>query len=180
MIYARSLLFPALFASYILSGCSETTVITPTSNAEAHHYSGKALVLVAVDGDGKRGVRHIELSTKEESTGYEVYFHDVQPKKGFITIEIPTPSSTLRLKEYSLSGHYGCSRGKAGYGYGVKVIPKVENGKHYFLGTINTNMNTVYNEMPAALIQEAKSKYRYTAHGEDIAKTERFKSSLSL
>ena len=180
MIHTHSILVIFLFVSYLLTGCAKNTVVTPQSNASSDRYNGEALVLVAVDGDGKRGVRFIELSSAEEKTGYEIYFHDVQPKFGFITIKLPAPSTHVRIKEYSLSGHYGCSRGKAGYGYGVKVLPKVTKGKSYFLGTINTDMNTVYNEMPEKLIPEAKQKYHYRAHGEDLPKKQCFRSKVSL
>jgi len=166
-------------ALLFLTGCTPDT-LTPVSNANPDRYKGKATILIAVDGDGKRAVRHIEVVTKEEPLGYELYFHDKKPEKGFIELKIPTPSSKVRLKEYSLSGHYGCSRGKAGYGSGSKTIAKISRGKTYFLGTINTDMNTVYNEMPKALVKEAKKKYNYTAKGEDIPKTSRFQSNLSL
>ena len=166
-------------ALILCTGCTPDT-LTPISNADKSHYVGQALVLIAVDGEGKRAVRHIEVVTNEEPLGYEVYFHDKKPDKGFIELKIPTPSSNVQLKEYSLSGHYGCSRGKAGYGSGSKSIAKIHNGKTYFLGTINTDMNTVYNEMPKALIQKAKKKYNYTAKGTDIPKSSHFQSNLSL
>jgi len=166
-------------ALILFTGCTPDT-LTPVSKADRSHYKGEALILIAVDGDGKRAVRHIEVVTKEEPLGYEVYFHDRKPDKGFIELKIPTPSSDVRLKEYSLSGHYGCSRGKAGYGSGSKSIAEIRSGKTYFLGTINTDMNTVYNEMPAKLLKEASTKYRYIPRGEDIPKGNGFKSHLSL
>ena len=166
-------------ALILFTGCTPDT-LTPVSNADRSHYKGEALVLVAVDGDGKRAVRHIEVATNEEPLGYEIYFHDRKPDKGFIELKLPAPGSSVRLKEYSLTGHYGCSRGKAGYGSGSKSIAKIHSGKTYFLGTINTDMNTVYNEMPKALIQEAKKKYNYTAQGEDLPKKHIFKSHVAL
>ncbi|AKF24817.1 hypothetical protein YH65_05025 [Sulfurovum lithotrophicum] len=179
-MFTRKIMLGTTFLAWILlTGCTPDT-LTPVSNADRSYYKGDALILIAVDGDGKRAVRHIEVVTKEEPLGYEIYFHDRKPDKGFIELKIPTPSSNVRLKEYSLSGHYGCSRGKAGYGSGSKIIAKISSGKTYFLGTINTDMNTVYNEMPKALVKEAKKKYNYTAKGEDIPKTSRFQSNLSL
>ena len=179
-MFTRKIMLGTTFLAWILlTGCTPDT-LTPVSNASPDRYTGKATILIAVAGDGKRAVRHIEVVTKEEPLGYEIYFHDRKPDKGFIELKIPTPSSNVRLKEYSLSGHYGCSRGKAGYGSGSKTIAKISSGKTYFLGTINTDMNTVYNEMPKALVKEAKGKYNYTAKGEDIPKTSRFHSNLSL
>ena len=168
----------SIVSTLIFSGCAYTSVtpITHASNAK----KGEALLLVAVEGTDTRAVRHIEISTNEEPLDYEVYFHDKKPSKGFISIKIPTPSTNVRVKEYSLTGHYGCSRGKAGYGSGSKSIAKVTSGKTYFLGTINTSMNTMYNEMPEELIAEAKSKYNYKAQGKDITKSPTFKSHVSL
>ena len=48
------------------------------------------------------------------------------------------------------------------------------------MGTINTDMNTVYNEMPKKLMGEAKKKYHYTAQGEDIEKKNTFRTHISL
>ena len=93
---------------------------------------------------------------------------------------LPTPSTQVRLAEYSLTGMYGCSRGKAGYGYGTKVLPKIENKKTYFLGTINTSMNTMYKEMPDELMKEAKEKYNYIPHGTDVEDKPRFKCKIKI
>jgi len=168
-----------LTAALLLSACTNNTVEladpdmkNPSKNA--------ATVLIAVDGDKDRAVRHLVIGTNEAPLDYELYFHDKKISEGFIAVKIPAPSTNIRLKEYSLSGHYGCSRGKAGYGSGSKSIPKVTAGKSYFLGTINTDMNTVYNEMPNKLMHEAKSKYHYIPHGEDIEKKTKFKSRISL
>ena len=139
-----------------------------------------ATVLIAVDGDKARAVRHLVIGTNEAPLDYELYFHEKKISKGFIAVKIPAPSTNITLKEYSLSGHYGCSRGKSGYGSGSKNIAKVIVGRSYFLGTINTDMNTVYNEMPKKLMGEAKKKYHYTAHGEDIEKKNTFRSHISL
>jgi hypothetical protein len=151
----------------ILTACTPST-LTPISNADMRHYQGKATLLIAVDGSDERKVRHLELSTAQEPEGYEIYFHDEKKGHGLIALQVPAPSSDLYLKEYSLTGMYGCSRGKAGYGSGSKHIAHIKPGATYFLGTINTSMNTTYNEMPEALIKEAKEKYHYTPHGEDL------------
>ncbi|RRS32629.1 MAG: hypothetical protein P794_00790 [Epsilonproteobacteria bacterium (ex Lamellibrachia satsuma)] len=163
-------LITGMFLSLFFTGCTPDT-LTPVSNSSGNTYKGKALILIAVDGSDERKVRHIEIATAEEPEGYEMYFHDKKISEGFIAVTLPTTSTNVRLKEYSLTGHYGCSRGKAGYGSGSKSIPKITAGKTYFLGTINTSMNTMYNEMPAPLVQEAKTKYNYTAHDEDIKKS---------
>lgn len=176
MIYRRSLL---LLSALLLIGCATNTA-TPVTDASKILYKGEALLLVAIDGTQTRGVRFIEIASNEASQGYEIYFHDKKPTKGFIGIKIPAPSTDVYVKEYSLSGHYGCSRGKAGYGSGSKHIAKITDGKSYFLGTINTSMNTMYNEMPKELIFEAKSKYNYTVHGKDLTKNATFKSNISL
>ena len=160
-------------------GCTNSS-LTPISNAKGSNYSGKATVLIAVDGTDDREVRHIEIMTDEEPEGYEIYFHDKKIGEGFIPVTLPTPSTHVRLSEYSLTGMYGCSRGKAGYGSGDKVLPKIVDGKSYFLGTINTSMNTMYKEMPKELYQEAKSTYHYTPKGTDINNNTMFKSTLSL
>ena len=160
-------------------GCTNSS-LTPISNASAKNYSGEAQLLVAVDGIDERKIRHIVISSNEEPEGYEIYFHDKKVGEGFIPITIPTPSTNVRVSEYSLTGMYGCSRGKAGYGSGSKSVAKVTKGNTYFLGTINTSMNTMYNEMPDELMKEAKSKYRYTPYGEDFEKKSRFKSNISL
>ena len=167
------------FILFILFGCTNSS-LTPISNASVKNYNGEAKVLVAVEGTDGRTVRHIEIYTEEEPLGYEVYFHDTKVSDGFIAINLPTPSTHVRLKEYSLTGHYGCSRGKAGYGSGVKIIPKITKGNTYFLGTINTSMNTMYDEMPEPLMKEAKSKYHYTPHGTDFEKKDAFRNHISL
>ena len=154
--------------------------LKPISNVKASSYSGEATILIAVDGTDERKVRHIEISTNEEPEGYAIYFHNKKIGEGFIPVTIPTPSTNVRLKEYSLTGYYGCSRGKAGYGTGVKSIPKATKGNTYFLGTINTNMNTMYSEMPWNLMKEAKSKYHYTPHGTDFEKKDAFRNHISL
>jgi len=155
------------YTAVILAGCTPST-ITPVSNADLSRYSGEATILIAVDGRDDRKVRHLELATKEEPEGYEIYFHDTKKGHGFIVLTLPAPSSDLYLKEYSLTGMYGCSRGKAGYGSGSKHIPHIKKNKTYFLGTINTSMNTTYNEMPKSLRQEAREKYGYTPNGADL------------
>jgi len=168
-----------LTVALLLSACAKNTVELADPDMKT---SGKyvATVLIAVDGDKDRAVRHLVIGTNEAPLDYELYFHDKKINEGLIAVKIPAPSSNIQLKEYSLSGHYGCSRGKAGYGSGSKTIPKVTAGKSYFLGTINTDMNTVYNEMPKKLMGEAKTKYHYIAHGQDIEKKTKFKSHLSL
>ena len=168
-----------LFISLFLIGCTNSS-LTPISNANSKNYSGEATVLIAVDGTDDRKVRHIEIMTKEESGGFEIYFHENKLGEGFIAVTLPTPSTNVYLAEYSLTGVYGCSRGKAGYGYGTKVLAKITHGKSYFLGTINTNMNTMYKEMPKTLVQEAKSKYNYTAQGTDIETKSTFTSNIKL
>jgi hypothetical protein len=178
-MFKKILLTLALLSSLFFLGCTNTS-LTPISNIKAENYSGEATILIAVDGTDDREVRHIEIMTKEEPEGFEIYFHDNKVGEGFIAVTLPTPSTNVRLSEYSLTGMYGCSRGKAGYGYGTKVLPKIVNGKSYFLGTINTSMNTMYKEMPNELLKEAKSKYNYTAHGTDIIKRLAYKSKLTL
>jgi len=178
-MFKKILLTLILFISLSLVGCTNSS-LTPISNAKASNYSGEATILIAVDGTDNREVRHIELGTKEEPEGYEIYFHDKKYSEGFIVVTLPTPSTEVRLAEYSLTGMYGCSRGKAGYGYGTKVLPKIVDGKTYFLGTINTSMNTMYKEMPEELREEAASKYHYTPHGTDINKKSTFQSNIKL
>ena len=168
-----------LLSTFSLFGCTSNS-ITPISNVNKALYDGEAQLLIAVDGTDERKVRHIEISTNEEPEGYEIYFHDKKIGEGFIHITLPTPSSNVRVKEYSLTGHYSCSRGKEGYGSGSKSISKITKGNTYFLGTINTSMNTMYNEMPADLMKEAKSKYHYIPQGEDFENKSRFKSNISL
>ena len=163
----------------IFTGCTNSS-LKPISNAKASNYSGEATILIAVDGTDSREVRHIELGTKEEPEGFEIYFHDKKYSEGFIVVTLPIPSTQVRLAEYSLTGMYGCSRGKAGYGYGTKVLPKIENAKTYFLGTINTSMNTMYKEMPDELMKEAKEKYNYTPHGTDVEDKPRFKCKVKI
>lgn len=160
-------------------GCTSSS-LKPLSNAKAANYSGEATVLIAVDGTDDRKVRHIEISTNEEPDGFEIYFHDNKIGEGFIPVTLPTPSTNIRLSEYSLTGVYGCSRRKAGYGSGDKVLPKIENGKSYFLGTIYTSMNSMYKEMPQKYYKEAKEKYHYTPHGTDIENKSAFKSTIEL
>jgi hypothetical protein len=168
-----------IFLPLVFLGCTNNSFDLVT-NASGKNYKGEAELLIAVDGTDERKVRHIEISTDEEPEGYEIYFKSEKIGEGFIAIKIPTPSTNVRVKEYSLTGMYGCSRGKAGYGSGSKSIVKITQGKTYFLGTINTSMNTMYNEMPEELLKESKSKYNYTPHGEDFAKTSRFRSHISL
>jgi len=179
MLVHKSLPCLIVFSSLFFMGCTNSS-LTPLSNAKAENYSGEAKVLIAVDGTDDREVRHIEIMTEEEPEGYEIYFHDKKVSEGFIAVTLPTPSTHIRLSEYSLTGMYGCSRGKAGYGFGTKVLAKITNGKSYFLGTINTSMNTMYKEMPDELLTEAKSKYNYTAHGTDIEKGSSYKSKIKL
>ena len=168
-----------IFLPLAFLGCTNNS-LTLVSNTTGENYKGEAELLIAVDGTDHRKVRHIEISTDEEPQGYEIYFYKNKIGEGFIAIKIPTPSTNIRVKEYSLTGMYGCSRGKAGYGSGSKSIATVSQGKTYFLGTINTSMNTMYNEMPEELLKEAKYKYNYTPYGEDFAKTSRFRSHISL
>ncbi|MBA1420257.1 MAG: hypothetical protein FAF03_05180 [Epsilonproteobacteria bacterium] len=168
-----------LLSLFVFTGCTNSS-LTPISNAKASNYTGEATILIAVDGTDDRNVRHIELGTKEEPEGYEIYFHEKKYSEGFIVVTLPTPSTKVRLVEYSLTGMYGCSRGKAGYGYGTKTVSHIENGKTYFLGTINTSMNTMYKEMPDELMKEAKEKYNYTPHGTDIKKKSTFQSNIKL
>ena len=175
----KKILFFTTFMALIFTGCTNSS-LKPISNAKASNYKGEATILIAVDGTDNREVRHIEIGTNEEPEGYEIYFHDKKYSEGFISVTIHTPSTNVRLAEYSLTGMYGCSRGKAGYGYGTKVLPKIENGKTYFLGTINTSMNTMYKEMPDELLKEAKNKYNYIPHGTDIENKSRFKSNIKL
>jgi len=179
MVMQKNIGYVTLLSSLLFMGCTNSS-LTPISNAKAENYSGEAKVLIAVDGTDDREVRHIEIMTEEEPEGYEIYFHDKKVSEGFIAVTLPTPSTHVRLSEYSLTGMYGCSRGKAGYGFGTKVLIKILNGKSYFLGTINTSMNTMYKEMPNELIKEAKSKYHYTAHGTDIKKGSSYKSKIKL
>jgi len=179
MLLNKSLPYVIVFSSLFFMGCTNSSLI-PLSNAKAENYSGEAKVLIAVDGTDNREVRHIEIMTEEEPEGYEIYFHDKKVSEGFIAVTLPTPSTHVRLSEYSLTGMYGCSRGKAGYGFGTKILAKIDNGKSYFLGTINTSMNTMYKEMPDELLIEAKSKYNYTAHGTDIEKGASYKSKIKL
>jgi len=170
------------FASLVLlfiGGCTNSS-LRPISNIKASNYSGEATILIAVDGREKREVRHIEIGTAEEPEGFEIYFHDKKYAKGFIVVTLPTPSTHVHLAEYSLTGDYGCSRGKAGYGSGDKVLPRIENGKTYFLGTINTSMNTMYKEMPAELRTQAKTQYHYKIHGTDIRNKSSYRSSIEL
>ena len=157
----KKYIFLSLFLGLFLCiGCTPSS-ITPISNANQKNYTGKAQLLIAVEGTDGRAVRHVEIYTDEEPLGYEIYFHDKKVSHGLIAITLPTPSTHVRIKEYSLTGYYGCSRGKAGYGSGSTTIAKVTQNNTYFLGTINTSMNTTYNEMPTTLIEEAKSKYHY-------------------
>ncbi len=168
-----------LLVTLFFTACTSNTVelADPDMKTSAKDI---ATVLIAVDGDKERAIRHLVIGSNEAPLDYELYFHEKKISEGFIAVKIPAPSSNIILKEYSLSGHYGCSRGKAGYGSGSKSISKILPGKSYFLGTINTDMNTVYNEMPAKLMTEAKSKYNYTPHGEDIEKKQHFKSHIAL
>ena len=175
----RRSLFFSLFIVFTFVGCTNSS-LKPISNSKASNYSGEATILIAVDGTDSREVRHVELGTREEPEGFEIYFHDKKYGEGFIPVILPTPSTHVRLTEYSLTGMYGCSRGKAGYGYGTKVLPKIENGKTYFLGTINTSMNTMYKEMPDELMKEAKEKYNYTPHGTDVEDKPRFKCKVKI
>ena len=167
-----------LVSSFFFLGCTNSS-LKPISQS-SKIYEGEATLLVAVDGTDGRAIRHIVIGTNEEPLGYEVYFHDKKIEEGLISITIPTPSTNVHVSEYSLTGMYGCSRGKAGYGKGSKSIATIHSGTSYFLGTINTSMNTTYNEMPDELIKEAKTKYNYTAKGKDIAKNSMFKSRISL
>ena len=168
-----------LLSTLFISACTTNTVELADPNMKTSE-KNTATVLIAVDGDKARAVRHLVIGTNEAPLDYELYFHEKKISEGFIAVKIPAPSTNITLKEYSLSGHYGCSRGKSGYGSGSKSIAKVLAEKSYFLGTINTDMNTVYNEMPVKLVKEAKKTYNYNARGEDIAKKSRFKSNISL
>jgi len=178
-MFREILLTFILFIFLFFTGCTNSS-LTPISNANTENYSGQAKILIAVDGTDDRKVRHIEIITKEEPEGFEIYFHKNKIGEGFIAVTLPTPSTDVRLSEYSLTGMYGCSRGKDGYGYGTKVLPKIVNGKSYFLGTINTSMNTMYNQMPDELLKEAKTIYNYAPHGTDIENKPRFKTNIKL
>ena len=179
-MFKKYLFFSLFVTLFLFVGCAPSS-ITPISNAKQNNYTGKAQLLIAVEGTDARAVRHIEIYSAEEPLGYEVYFHDNKISHGFVAITLPTPSTNVRIKEYSLTGHYGCSRGKAGYGSGSKSIAKVTHDNTYFLGTINTSMNTTYNEMPTSLIKEAKSRYHYVVRDEDIQNTANlFKSHIKL
>ena len=171
--------FLLLLSTLFFIACTTNTVELADPNMKTSA-KNTATVLIAVDGDKERAVRHLVIGTNEAPLDYELYFHEKKISEGFIAVKIPAPSTNITLKEYSLSGHYGCSRGKAGYGSGSKNITKITAGKSYFLGTINTDMNTVYNEMPTKLVKEARSTYNYTAKGKDITKTSRYKSNISL
>ena len=180
MFKKSNILIPALLVSSLyFTGCTQNTVelADPEMSVSSKN---SATVLIGVDGNKKRAVRHLVIGTHEAPLDYELYFHDKKISEGFIAVKIPVPSTNITLKEYSLSGHYGCSRGKAGYGSGRKSLEKIIAGKTYYLGTINTDMNTVYNEMPKRLITEAKKKYHYTAHGVDIEEKRAFRSHISL
>ncbi len=168
-----------LFSLFLFTACTPST-LTPKNAEASKHYPGEATVLIAVDGSDDRKVRYLWLVTEEEPDGYEIYFHDEKKGHGFIEMKLPAPAHNLFLQEYSLTGMYGCSRGKAGYGRGSKHIAYIEPGKTYFLGTINTSMNTVYNEIPKSLRKEAKSRYGYTPHGEDLGREGNFRSRLQL
>lgn len=163
----------------LFTGCTNSS-LKPFNQTNIGKYSGEATVLIAVKGTEDRKVRHIEIMSKEEAEGYSIYFHKHKISEGFIAVTLPTPSTNVRLSEYSLTGMYGCSRGKDGYGYGNKVLSKIEDGNSYFLGTIYTAMNSMYKEMPKSYYKEAKEKYHYTPHGTDIKKTSSFKSKLKL
>ena len=179
MLFNKYIFYITVLLSLFFIGCTNSS-LTPISNAKTKNYSGEAKILIAVDGTDNRKVRHIEIMTKEEPEGFEIYFHDNKIGEGFIVVTLPTPSTNVYLSEYSLTGVYGCSRGKAGYGYGNKVLSKITDDKSYFLGTINTSMNSMYKEMPDTLLKEAKSKYNYTAHGTDIESKSTFKSNIKL
>lgn len=168
-----------ILAGTLFNGCTETTVQLAKPNIQTNNHNS-AVILIGVDGDKKRAVRHVVIGTKESKEDYKIYFHDKKISEGFIAFNIPAPSSKIILKEYSLSGHYGCSRGKAGYGLGSKIISKVLAGKTYYLGTINTDMNTVYDEMSPKLIKEAKQKYNYKAHGTDLPQSNAFRNHISI
>jgi len=176
MFMSKYFYFPLFL---FIVGCTNSS-LTPISNATASNYRGEAQLLIAVDGTDDRKIRHIEIGTEEEPEGFEIYFHDNKIGEGFIAINIPTPSTNVYIKEYSLTGHYGCSRGKAGYGSGSKTIKKIVQDKVYFLGTINTSMNTMYNEMPTELMTESKRKYHYIPQSSDIEKKNIFKSHIRL
>ncbi len=168
-----------ILSLFLFTACTPST-LTPKRGTTAKHYPGEATILIAVDGSDDRKVRYLWLVTREEPDGYEIYFHDEKKGHGFIELKIPAPAHDLFLQEYSLTGMYGCSRGKAGYGRGSKHIAVIKPGTTYFLGTINTSMNTVYNEMPKQLQKEAKSRYGYTPRGEDLGEEGTFHSRLRL
>ena len=169
-----------LFAiALLLYGCGGTgTEIVVPEDSGAGHYQGEATVLVGVEGHGKRALRHLEISTAEAPEGYAIYFHDKKPSHGLVAVKVKAPSTHVRLSEYSLTGFYGCSRGKLGYGYGADEIARVEPGKTYFLTTVNTAMNTTYAELSRDLAKEAKMQYGYS--GIKREKSHRFKSHIEL
>jgi len=179
MVKIKILSLTFLVSIFAFIGCTSSS-LTPVTNAKNTNYTGKAKILIAVDGTDDRKVRHVEIMTKEEAEGYEIYFHKNKVGEGFIVINLPTPSTNVRLSEYSLTGIYGCSRGKSGYGYGDKILSKITHGKSYFLGTINTSMNTMYKSMPKELIKVSKTKYNYTPHGTDIEDESTFTSNIKL
>ncbi len=170
----------SLFALFLF-GCSATGTesIVPSKDSKAG-YKGDAIILIAVEGHGKRAVRHVRISTQKAKNGYAVFFHDKKPSKGFIVVKVHAPDSHVKLTEYSLSGYYGCSRGKRGYGYAIEEIPQVLPGKTYFLTTINTSMNTTYAQMPDALKQEARSHYHLARLPKEKNQEAYFKSTIVL
>ena len=179
-IALKLLIYLSLVISpFFVLSCGTPSTLTPIADVAEKSYSGTAKLLIAVDGTDDREVRHIEIGTAEEE-GYEIYFHDKKVGEGFIVLDIPVPSTDVHIQEYSLTGVYGCSRGKAGYGFGYKSIARVLRGKTYFLGTINTSMNTTYKEMPESLVDEAKEKHNYRVKDSDREQEDVFKSRISL
>ena len=169
-----------IILSFLTISCGTPSTLTPIADTPNNIYQGTATILIAVEGTDEREVRHIEIGTQEEE-GYEIYFHHKKVGEGFIILKIPTPSTNVYISEYSLTGMYGCSRGKDGYGRGVNRIPRIVEGKIYFIGTINTSMNTTYKEMPKKLIKESKEKYHYNYIEDDVKKKNSlFKSHITL
>ncbi len=117
-----------LITTLFFTACTQNTVELADPNAKTDNKS-VAIVLIAVDGDKTRAVRHLVIGSNQAPLDYELYFHDKKIFEGFIAVKVPAPSTNITLKEYSLNGHYGCSRGKAGYGSGSKSIPKIWAGK---------------------------------------------------
>ena len=177
----KKLILTFIMTVFCIVGCTTPSTLTPIADKPNKHYEGTAQIFIAVEGTDDRKVRHIEIGTQEEE-GYEIYFHKEKTKvgEGFIVLEIPTPSHNVFIQEYSLTGMYGCSRGRAGYGESVYKVPLVEKNKIYFLGTISTSMNTTYQEIPEELLEEAQTKYHYKQPQQKKNTSSFFRSKIDL